>query len=94
MIGCQTGNTDTLSTADVGQSVSVTVTASNAFGQLTATSDSVGPVLPAAPSESDGGAPVLSGAAQQGDTLSATNGSWDNGPTGFWLQLGGLQQLG
>ena len=35
----QTGPTDTLSSADVGQSVSVTVTATNAFGQITATSD-------------------------------------------------------
>lgn len=68
---------------DVGQSVSVTVTASNDAGQMSATSDTVGPVLPAAPAESAGGAPVLSGTAQQGDTLSVTNGTWDNGPTGF-----------
>ena len=40
-------------------------------------------MLPAAPSESDGGGPVLSGAAQQGDTLSVTDGNWDDSPTGF-----------
>jgi Bacterial Ig-like domain (group 3) len=79
----QTGSTITLSDADVGQSVSVTVTASNDAGTVQATSDTVGPVLPAAPSESAGGAPAVTGTAQQGGTLSVTNGAWSNNPTGF-----------
>jgi Bacterial Ig-like domain (group 3) len=42
----QTGSAITLSAADVGQSVTVTVTASNNSGQSSATSAGVGPVLP------------------------------------------------
>jgi hypothetical protein len=38
----QTGTTDTLAGADVGQNVSVTVTATNAAGQMSATSDVMG----------------------------------------------------
>ncbi len=82
----QTGPTDTLSSADVGQSVSVTVTATNAFGQITATSDPDGPVLPAAPVVST--QPVITGIAQQGVTLSVSNGVWSadpnsNDPNGY-----------
>jgi hypothetical protein len=65
----------------VGQLVSVTVTATNSAGQDSATSDVVGPVLPAAPLDS--GAPVISGTAQQGNPLSVSTGAWSNGPTGY-----------
>jgi hypothetical protein len=77
----QTGSTATLSAGDVGQALTVTVTASNAFGQASATSGSVGPVLPAPPAP--GGPPVITGTAQQGDTLSVSNGTWSNNPTAF-----------
>jgi len=81
----QTGNMITLSGADLGQSITVTVTASNDFGQITATSEPVGPVLPAAPAApaAQDPRPALSGTAQQGDTLSVTNGTWDNSPTAY-----------
>ncbi len=77
----QTGSTDTLSASDVGQSVSVTVTAVNAAGRASATSASVGPVLPAAPVNTS--APGISGTAQQGDTLTVNNGTWKNNPASF-----------
>jgi hypothetical protein len=77
----QTGSSVTLSAADVSQSLTVTVTGSNAFGQASATSDAVGPILPAPPQNSD--APQITGTAQQGATLSVSNGGWTNGPTGF-----------
>jgi hypothetical protein len=77
----QTGTTATLSATDVGQSVTVTVTAVNAFGQASATSATVGPVLPPAPVK--GTAPVISGTAQQGNMLSVSAGTWSNNPTGF-----------
>jgi hypothetical protein len=77
----QTGQAITLTAADVGQSVTVTVTGSNDFGQGSATSDFVGPVLPAPPTPGD--PPVISGAAQQGHTLSVSNGAWNNNPTSF-----------
>ena len=75
----QAGSTDTLSAADVGQSVSVTVTASNAAGEASVTSDTFGPVLPAAPVDST--VPGITGTAQQGDTLSVSNGPWSSSPT-------------
>ena len=53
------GSTDPLSASDVGQSLTVTVTASNDFGQTQATSDSYGPVLPLAPAPGD--PPVIGG---------------------------------
>jgi Bacterial Ig-like domain (group 3) len=77
----QTGSTDTLSAADVGQLVTVTVTAANAAGSASATSASVGPVLPAAPVDTT--APGISGTAQQGHTMTASNGVWSNNPTAY-----------
>lgn len=78
----QSGPTITLPAADVGKSLTVTVTASNDFGQGSATSDSYGPVLPLAPVPGNP-PPTISGTAQQGDTLSVTNGAWSNDPTAF-----------
>jgi hypothetical protein len=77
----QTGSTATLSAADVAQSLTVAVTAWNAFGQASATSDSVGPILPAAPQNS--ASPQVTGTAEQGDILSVSTGTWSNDPTGF-----------
>ncbi|MGN6868180.1 MAG: Ig-like domain repeat protein [Solirubrobacteraceae bacterium] len=79
----QTGNSITLASTDVGQSLTVTVTATNDFGQGSATSAAVGPVLPPAPTI---GAtkPAISGTpVQQGITLSVSTGTWNNNPTGF-----------
>ena len=56
----------------------VVVTASNAGGQASATSNSDGPVLPPPPVNSI--APEISGAPQQGATLTASSGSWSNNP--------------
>ncbi len=78
----QSGPSITLSAADVGQSLTVTVTASNDFGQSSATSGSFGPVLPAAPTPGDP-LPVISGTPQQGQTLSVSNGTWNNNPASF-----------
>ena len=77
----KTGVTDTLSAADVAQHVTVTVTASNAASEASATSASVGPVLPPAPVSTT--AAAITGNAQQGDRLTVSNGTWSNNPTGF-----------
>jgi Glycosyl hydrolases family 18 len=73
-----TGSTDTLGASDVGQTISVTVTATNSAGSASATSASVGPVTaaqqPVPPSNTQ--LPVISGTPQQGDTLTVSNGSW------------------
>ncbi|MGH2886779.1 MAG: hypothetical protein ACRDPA_29485, partial [Solirubrobacteraceae bacterium] len=77
----QSGQTITLSAADVGQSLSVTVKADDANGQtLQATSDSV-TVLPA-----NAVVPMISGTAQQGDILTVSNGTWNNGASSFSYQ--------
>src|ERR1700733_9061775 len=76
----QTGETDTLSPADVGEYLTVTVTASNDAGQSSSPSDSYGPVQQAAPVNN--GAPSITGTAQQGDTLTVSDsGTWSNDPS-------------
>jgi hypothetical protein len=80
-IGGATSSTYTLKASDVGKYVSVTVTASNSGGSTPVTSASVGPVLPPAPTISQ--APTVTGTAEQGDTLSVGNGTWNNGPTQY-----------
>jgi len=72
---------------DVGHALRVTVTASNPGGATPATSAPTAIVLIAVPANTV--LPVISGTAQQGQLLSASQGSWSNSPTGFgyqWLQ--------
>lgn len=74
----------TLSGTDVGHTVRVAVTASNARGSATATSPPTAVVFAAAPPPpSNTSAPVITGTAQQGQALSVSNGSWTNSPNGF-----------
>ena len=79
--GAASSSTYTLQSTDVGSTVEVIVTASNAGGENPATSNSTKTVLPAAPAVT--GAPGIGGTPQQGDTLTASNGSWNNNPTKF-----------
>jgi hypothetical protein len=72
-------------TTDVGHAIRVVVAAINASGSGSATSAQTRTVtLPPAPSNNT--APVISGQAVQGQTLSTTNGSWTNGPTSYAYQ--------
>jgi hypothetical protein len=81
------GSSDTLTAADVGQRMSVTVTATNAGGSTNATSAAVGPVTAAPPSAPTNTAlPTISGTARQGQTLSATTGSWTGSPAAYAYQ--------
>jgi hypothetical protein len=70
-----------LAQSDVGASITCAVVASNAAGSGTATSSALGPVLDLAPVNTV--APVLSGTATVGQTLSVTNGTWTNPPTSY-----------
>ena len=86
-IGSATNGSYVAAAGDIGHTLRVTVTATNAGGSGQATSSQSQAVSAAAPSNS--AQPTVSGTAQQGQTLSAANGSWANTPTSFgyqWLQ--------
>ena len=85
-----TDSTDTLSAADVGQYMTVTVTATNDAGSASVTTDGYGPVLPLAPAINANGAPTITGTAQQGDALSVSPGFVEQRPDRVQLPVGGL----
>ena len=80
-----TNSSYTLASADVGDTIDVVVTASNAGGSGSATSAQTATVT-APPAPSNTGLPVVSGTAQQGDTLTTSNGSWSGSPTSYGYQ--------
>lgn len=71
--------------ADVNLALSVDVTATNVTGSATATSLPTVPVLAAAPPQNTA-LPQISGTEQVGNTLTATQGTWNNTPTSFSYQ--------
>ncbi len=79
--GAGSSSTYTVQSTDVGKTIEAIVMASNAGGDNQATSGPTGSVLPASPAVT--GAPEIGGTPQQGDTLTASNGSWNNNPTKF-----------
>ncbi|HEY3181756.1 MAG TPA: LamG-like jellyroll fold domain-containing protein, partial [Gaiellaceae bacterium] len=77
-----TAKTYLLAAADVGSTIRVVVTASNAGGSNSATSAPTAAVTtptPAAPQNTS--PPTISGTAQQGQALTANDGSWTDTPT-------------
>ena len=83
-IGGATGSSYTLVSGDVGHTIRSVVTASNAGGSASASSAATAVVAASTPpAPSNTAVPVVSGTAQQGDTLSTTNGSWSNSPTSY-----------
>jgi sugar lactone lactonase YvrE len=73
-----TSSTYLLGHGDVGSTLRVVVTASNAGGSAAGTSAATGVVAALAPSNTV--APVISGSAQEGQTLSASTGTWEGTP--------------
>jgi len=80
----QTGPTYTLAAADVGTSVRVFETATNADGPASVASNAIGPVQGAPPVIQS--APAISGVAQRMRTLTASTGAWTNAPTAYGYQ--------
>jgi hypothetical protein len=71
--------------ADVGNTLTISVTATNGFGSSTpATSAATSAVIDIIPTISS--VPTISGTAQVGQTLTATTGTWTHNPTSFAYQ--------
>jgi hypothetical protein len=83
-----TSQTYALGAGDVGHTIKVQETASNAGGSGTpATSSATAVVVPPAPSNK--APPTIAGTVRAGQTLSEAHGEWTSGPTSFayqWLQ--------
>ena len=80
-----TAQTYVLGAADVGDTIRVTVTATNGGGSSTpAWSAATGTVTTLAPVNS--APPTVSGTATQGQTLTEAHGTWSNGPTSYSYQ--------
>jgi len=83
-IGGATSSSYTLVAGDVGWTIRVIVTASNSYGSASATSEKTGLVSGLPPANTV--LPAISGTTTQGQTLSASNGSWSNSPTSYTRQ--------
>ncbi len=68
-----------LTPADVDSTLKVTVTAKNAAGETPATSPASAEVTATGPANTE--LPQIQGTAQEGQTLTATNGEWEGTPT-------------
>jgi hypothetical protein len=89
-----TENTYVARNADVGHTLRAVVTATNGDGLSTANSNQTATVTAATGVPVNTSRPSISGDAIVGETLTAENGTWTNGPTSYryrWLQC---DQLG
>ena len=84
-----TGATYKLVTKDIGQTIGLTVTASDASGKTSGYANLIGPVAPAASPLTSTTQPTLSGTAKVGQILLVSNGVWTSAPTAYtysWLR--------
>ena len=77
-----TASTYKVQSANVGHTLRVTVTATNADGSATSTSAPTA-VVSSASAPGNTVVPTISGTTQVGSTLTATNGSWSGSPSGY-----------
>ncbi len=81
-----TAQTYVLVAADIGHTIAVQETASNAGGPGSQTSSTATGVVAPPPAPVNTAAPTIGGEARQGKTLTEAHGSWKNEPTGFAYQ--------
>ena len=86
-----TSSTYTLASSDVGKTIDVVVTASNAGGSASQASAQTGTVTQPSGSQpqmtgNPTNLPAVSGNAVVGDTLSVTSGTWANSPSSYSYQ--------
>lgn len=84
-----TASSYTLLAADEGQSLTVTVTATNAGGSASATSAAITPsYAPAVSAPVNTVAPAIAtdGTPEVGETVTCSTGTWDNSPTSYAYQ--------
>jgi hypothetical protein len=81
-----TASTYVLLDDDAGSTVRVGVTATNSVGSTASVSAPTGVVAPLAGAPVNIVLPSISGAAAQGQTLTAATGTWVGAPTGFTYQ--------
>lgn len=90
-----TSQSYTIAAADVGQSLTCVVTATNGAGPASATSPAVTPVASSAPANTS--LPQISGTAVVGNTLSCSHGAWTNSPDFYtyrWRRNGTIVATG
>ena len=89
------GSSYTLGSSDVGHTVQVVVTATNAGGSTPAVSEATGAVAAAPPpAPTNTGAPAVSGTAEEGQTLASSTGTWTGSPTSYAYQWEACDALG
>jgi len=90
-----TSQTYQVQPADVGTTLRVTVTATNADGSASATSAPTAIVsAPAANAPVNTALPAISGTVSVGSTLTSSTGTWSNSPTSFAYAWNRCDQLG
>jgi hypothetical protein len=78
-----TGASYKLVTADIGQTIGLTVTASDASGKTSGYANLVGPVAPAGSPLTSTTQPTITGTAKTGQILLVSNGVWTSAPTSY-----------
>ena len=86
IVPAATGQTYTLTSTDVGHTISVIETATNIGGPGTGTPATPTALISAPPVPVNSAPPTISGTPVQGQTLTESHGTWSNSPTSYSYQ--------